>query len=166
MHARGLDFCEGHDAACQLTFESTLVIDLFLEIRKPEIRPVEYLKADTAAFRQSLACKLDPDFSNLVSGYLDGSSVGFQFVGNFQLLQLLNNALCFLRIEIGIKRLILDTIDEINEHPQQDQNHSGRTGQSQFLLKAVAGEERLDLFERIWSSHSRLPILGSDLRFH
>ena len=86
-------------------------------------------------------------------------AVGFQLVGNFQLLQLLNNALCFLRIEIGLERLILDTIDEINEHPKQDQNQSARTGQSQFLLKGVAGEERLDLFERIWSSHSRLPIL-------
>src|SRR5256885_3793963 len=52
FRSRRLNFGKRHDAPRQLAFERTLVIDLFLEIRKAEIRPVEYLKADAAAFRQ------------------------------------------------------------------------------------------------------------------
>ena len=128
MNARRLNFGKRHDAPRQLAFERTLVIDLFLEIRKAEIRPVEYLKADAAAFRQSLAGKLDANFGKLIGCHFDRSSVRSKFVRDFQLLQFLNDALGFLRIEIGIERLILHAIDKINQCPQKNQNQSGRAG--------------------------------------
>src|SRR2546422_11770869 len=80
-------------------------------------------------------------------------------------MQHLQNTMDFLRNENGVERLIFDTIDEVNNHPQQNQNQSGRSRQSQLLLKRIAREEGLNLFERTWSGHRRLLNLGQTCDF-
>src|SRR5437667_50362 len=137
MHTCSFYFRERHNASRQFTFKSTLVIHLFLEIGQAEVCTVEYLEADAPAFRQTLACKLDAHFSKLIRTNFDGPSVGCKIVGHLQFLQLLHNALSFLRIQIGIQRLILNAIYEEHQYPQQNQNETCRACQCKLLLKGV-----------------------------
>src|SRR5205823_2919901 len=135
----------------QFAFESALVIHLFLEIGKAKICSVEYFEPDAAAFGKALAGKLDPDFGKLVGSNLYCTAVRGQLIRHLQFLQFHHNPLSFLWIDIGVERLILDPVDEIDQNPKQNQDEAGRTRQSQFLLKRKAREECFDLVNWSWS---------------
>src|SRR5437588_457363 len=151
MHASSFDFRQCHDASRQLAFKSALVIHLFLEICESEICPVKYLETNAAAFGQPLTRQLDPDFRKLVGSNLYSSPVRCKLIGNFQFLELDHDTLGFLRIHIGVQRLIFDAIDEIDQDPEQNQDKRGGTRQCQLLLKRVTREERFNLVKSIWS---------------
>src|SRR5207244_735329 len=153
MNASCFDFRKRHDASRQLAFECALVVDLFLEIRESEIRAIENFKSDAATLGQTLACHLNADFGDFVCGDFDCPAIGSELIRNLEFGQLLHDALRFLGIEIGVKRLIFNLTYKVDEYPEQHQNECSRTRQSELLLKRVAREEGLDLVERTLSSH-------------
>src|SRR5687768_17051007 len=117
MHACSVYFRKGHDAAAEFAFERTLIVDLFLKVRKAKRRLIKNLKADSPAGGQSFTCQLDANLRDTVRWNSNAAAVAGKLVLDIVVLKFRNDALRFLRVELGIQHLKIDTVCEVHSTP-------------------------------------------------